>query len=114
MYKYTVIYEDGRTEEVTQNTRDIAKEDTTTEDLIYNYFDYMKPGDSIQGYLYREDKVNIVLKSVESLGYMPFEEAEDSLRVFFARSEVSRLIAERVEAAEIVFDQDRYDAITMS
>lgn len=114
VYKYTVIYEDGRTEEVTQNTRDIAKEDTTTEDLIYNYFDYMKPGDSIQGYLYREDKVNIVLKSVESLGYMPFEEAEDSLRVFFARSEVSRLIAERVEAAEIVFDQDRYDAITMS
>ena len=106
-------YTDGTVEEVSQNTRDIAKEDTTVEDLIYNYFSYMQAGETISGYSYHGETADITLKSIEDLGYMSYEEAEDSLRVFFARSEISSLIAERVENAEIVFDQERYDALEM-
>lgn len=113
VYEYTVRYEDGTEESVSQNTRDIGKEDTTTEDLIYNYFAYMNPGETIQGYSYRGETADITLQSVEDQGYMSFEEAEDSLRTFFARNEISELIADRVENAEIVFDQERYDALEM-
>lgn len=113
VYEYTVQYTDGTVEEVSQNTRDIAKEDTTVEDLIYNYFSYMQAGETISGYSYHGETADITLKSIEDLGYMSYEEAEDSLRVFFARSEISSLIAERVENAEIVFDQERYDALEM-
>lgn len=113
VYHYTVLYADGRKEEVSQNSREIGKEDSTTEDLIYNYFAFMNPGDSIEGYSYHGEQTNIVFGSVENLGYMPFEEAGDSLRVFFARQELSRLIDEMAEDAEIVFDQERYDSLMM-
>lgn len=113
IYNYTVRYEDGTEESVSQNTRDIAKEDTTVEDLIDNYFMYMQPGETITGYSYHGETADITLQSVEDLGYMSFEEAEYSLRAFYARTEINNLIAERVENAEIVFDQERWDAIEM-
>lgn len=113
VYNYTVRYADGTQEDVSQNTRDIAKDDTTIEDLIANYFCFMQAGETIPGYLYHGETADITLQSVEELGYMSFEEAEDSLRVFYARSEMSRLIAERVGKAEIVFDKERYDALEM-
>lgn len=113
VYSYTVFYADGRKEDVNQNTLEIGKEDSTTADLIYNYFAYMSPKDGIEGYPYRGEQADIVLNSVENLGYMSFEEAKDSLGVFFARRELGRLIEERVENAELVFDQARYDALDM-
>lgn len=113
VYNYTVRYADGTQEDVSQNTRDIAKDDTTIEDLIANYFCIMQAGETIPGYLYHGETADITLQSVEELGYMSFEEAEDSLRVFYARSEMSSLIAERVGKAEIVFDKERYDALEM-
>lgn len=113
VYNYTVRYADGTEETVSQNTREIGKEDTTIEDLINNYFAYMQPGETVQGYSYHGDTADITLQSVEDLGYMSFEEAEYSLRAFYARTEISDLIAERVENAEIVFDQERWDAVEM-
>ena len=113
VYNYTVRYADGTEETVSQNTREIAKDDTTIEDLIDNYFAYVQPGETIQGYIYHGETADITLQSIEDLGYMSFEEAEYSLRAFYARIEISDLIAERAENAEIVFDQERYDALEM-
>ena len=113
VYNYTVRYADGTEETVSQNTRDIGKEDTTTEDLIDNYFSYMQPGETVTGYSYHGETADITLQSVEDMGYMSFEDAEYSLRAFYARTEISDLIAERVENAEIVFDQERWDALEM-
>ena len=113
VYNYSVRYEDGTEETVSQNTREIGKEDTTIEDLIDNYFAYMQPGETITGYTYHGETADITLQSVENLGYMSFEEAEDSLRAFYARSEISSLLADRVENAEIEIDQERWDALEM-
>ena len=113
VYNYSVRYEDGTEETVSQNTREIGKEDTTIEDLIDNYFAYMQPGETINGYTYHGETADITLQSVENLGYMSFEEAEDSLRAFYARTEISSLLADRVENAEIEFDQERWDALEM-
>lgn len=113
VYNYQINYPDGRTEEISQNTREIGKVDTITEDLIYSYFDYMEPGETVENYDYYGEQVDIVLQSVEPLGYQSFEDAEDSLRVFYARSELSALIDSRAANAEVVFDQARYDALEM-
>lgn len=113
VFTYTVIYADGTEETVSQNTREIGKEDSTTEDLIYHYFAYMEPGDSIREYSYRGETAEIILQSSENLGYMSFDEAEEDLRVLFARSELAELIAERSAEAEIIFDHERYDALAM-
>ena len=113
VYNYSVRYEDGTEETVSQNTREIGKEDTTIEDLIDNYFAYMQPGETITGYTYHGETADITLQSVENLGYMSFEEAEDSLRAFYARTEISSLLSDRVENAEIEFDQERWDALEM-
>ena len=113
VYNYSVRYEDGTEETVSQNTREIGKEDTTIEDLIDNYFAYMQPGETITGYTYHGETADITLQSVENLGYMSFEEAEDSLRAFYARTEISSLLSDRVENAEIEFDQERWDALKM-
>lgn len=113
VYNYSVRYEDGTEETVSQNTREIGKEDTTIEDLIDNYFAYMQPGETITGYTYHGETADITLQSVENLGYMSFEVAEDSLRAFYARTEISSLLADRVENAEIEFDQERWDALEM-
>lgn len=113
VYNYSVRYEDGTEETVSQNTREIGKEDTTIEDLIDNYFAYMQPGETITGYTYHGETADITLQSVENLGYMSFEESEDSLRAFYARTEISSLLSDRVENAEIEFDQERWDALEM-
>lgn len=113
VFTYTIIYADGTEETVSQNTREIGKEDSTTEDLIYNYFAYMEPGDSIREYSYRGEAAEIILQSAENLGYMSFEDAKEDLRVLFARNELAGLIAERTAEAEIIFDHERYDALAM-
>lgn len=113
VYDYTVHYEDGTEETVSQNTREIGKEESTKEDLIYNYFAYMNPGEVVEDYIYQGKNAEIELNSVEDLGYASFEESEDSLRAFYARAEISSLIAEKAENAEIKLNRERYDAIEM-
>lgn len=113
VFTYTVVYADGREETVSQNTREIGKEDSTTEDLIYNYFVSMEPGDSIGEYSYRGETAEIILQSAENLGYLSFEDAQEDLRVLFARSDLAELIAKRAANAEIIFDRERYDALKM-
>lgn len=113
VYEYEVAYADGSWETVTQNDREIGKEDSTTEDLIYNHFQSMEVGRMIQGYDYRGDTVDIVLRGVEHQGYLSFEEAEESLRALYARSEISEMIQSRAKAAKVEIDQVRYDALEM-
>ena len=114
VYEFDVYYADGREEQVSMNTREIGKEDTTSEDLFYNYFAYLEPGGTVPDYSYHGEQADIVFRSATHQGYQTFEQAEDSLRVFFARAELSRLIQEQVEAAVVEMDQARFDAIEMS
>lgn len=113
VYDYTVRYEDGTEETVSQNTREIGKEESAKEDLIYNYFPYMKAGEVVEDYTYQGKTADIELNSVEDLGYASFEESEESLRAFYAKAEISSLIDERTENAEIKINRERYDALEM-
>lgn len=113
IYKYTVHYADGTTETVGQNTREIGKGEETKEDLIYNYFSMMQPGQSIDYYIYNGREANIEFNGVESLGYASFEEAEKSLRAFYAKSEIAEWIEKMKKDADVVIDEVRYDALEM-
>lgn len=113
IYTYEVRYADGTREEVSQNTTEIGKADTITEDLIYHYFSGMQPGDEIKGYFYYDQYADLTLRSVEDLGYQSFEDAKDSLKVFYARQTLQETIASRAQAAQVLLDQPRYDALEM-
>lgn len=113
IYKYTVHYADGTTETVEQNTREIGKGEEVKEDLIYNYFPVMQPGQSVDYYIYDGREASIEFNGVESLGYASFEEAEKSLRAFYAKSEVAEWIENMTKDAKIVIDEERYDALEM-
>lgn len=113
VYDYTVKYADGTEEKVSQNTREIGKEESTKEDLIYNYFSEMKPGQVVENYYYQGKEADVVFESVKNLGYATFEESKESLKAFYARAKLNELIAEKTENAEISMNQERYDALEM-
>lgn len=113
IYKYTVHYADGTTETVEQNTREIGKGEEVKEDLIYNYFSMMQPGESIDYYIYDGREASIEFQGVEILGYASYDEAEKSLRTFYARAEVAEWVEKMTEDAEVVIDEERYDALEM-
>lgn len=113
VFTYTVHYADGTEETVEQNTREIGKEETTKEDLIYNYFTYMQPGETVENYVYQGKDAVVELNSVENLGYASFEESEKSLRAFYARAELNQIIADKVSNVEVRINKERYGALQM-
>ena len=42
-----------------------------------------------------------------------FEQAKDSLKVFYAREKLADLLEQRTQNADVVLDQARYDALEM-
>lgn len=111
-YRYRIETADGETEELTQNTNDIAKADTLTEDLIYSYFVAMQPGESFE-YDYYGQPATVTLLDVQDEGVQSFDDAKDSLKVFYAREKLEELIAQRTKNAVVAIDQTRYDALEM-
>lgn len=110
-YTYTITTGE-ETQELTQNTNSIGKADTVTEDLIYSYFVTMQPGESFD-YDYYGTPAVVTLVSVQDEGTQSFEEAKDSLRVFYARQLLQDLLDQRTRNAVVRIDQARYDALEM-
>lgn len=113
VYTFDVCYADGRQEQICQSDMEIGKEDTTTEDLIYNYFEVMEPGDRIQNYSFHGELADIIYQGKEHQGYQPYEEAKETLQAIYARDALSAQLQSRAESAEIKIDQPRFDAIQM-
>ena len=111
-YRYKIETADGETEERTQNTNSIAKADTLTEDLIYSYFTSMQPGQSF-AYAYGGHSAVVTLLDVQDEGVQSFEDAKDSLKVFYAREKLEEWIAQRTENAVVAIDHARYDELEM-
>ena len=113
VYEYDVDYSDGKCESISQNNREIAKEDYTTESLLLQ-FDSMAEDETIEGYNYHGSKVSITYRGKYHQGYTSFENATDSLTAMYARQELSALMESRVDAAEVeITDQARFDALEM-
>ena len=111
-YRYRIETADGTLQELTQNTREIGKTDTVTEDLIYGYFTAMQPGQSF-AYEYYGQEAAVTLLDVQEEGMQSFEEARDSLKVFYARQKLADLLEQRTQNADVVLDKARYDALEM-
>ena len=111
-YRYRIETADGTLQELTQNTREIGKTDTVTEDLIYGYFTSMQPGQSFT-YDYYGQEATVTLLDVQDEGVQSFEQAKDSLMVFYARQKLADLLEQRTQNADVVLDQARYDALEM-
>ena len=111
-YRYRIETADGTLQELTQNTREIGKTDTVTEDLIYGYFTAMQPGQSF-AYEYYGQEAAVTLLDVQEEGVQSFEEARDSLKAFYARQKLADLLEQRTQNADVVLDQARYDALEM-
>lgn len=111
-YRYRIETADGQAEELTQNTNSIGKADTLTEDLIYSYFTSLQPGDNFE-YDYYGQAATVTLLDVQDEGTQSFEEAKDSLKVFYARNKLEELIARRTQNAAVVINQAQYDALEM-
>lgn len=110
-YTYTITTHD-ETRELTRNTNSIGKADTVTEDLIYSYFVNMQPGESFD-YDYYSTPAVVTLVSVQDEGTQSFEEAKDSLKVFYARQMLQDLLDQRTQNAVVQIDQAQYDALEM-
>lgn len=63
-YRYRIETADGTLQELTQNTREIGKTDTVTEDLIYGYFTAMQPGQSFAYELPRHSSAETTCRSL--------------------------------------------------
>lgn len=63
-YRYRIETADGTLQELTQNTREIGKTDTVTEDLIYGYFTSMQPGQSFAYELPRHSSAETTCRSL--------------------------------------------------
>ena len=112
VYDYEAVFPDGTRESVSQSSLEVGKEDSTTE-ILLELFETMEPGTVIPSFEYHGQEADIIFLSSTHQGTLSFEEAEDSLRVLYSRSELSQLIASRAEAADIRIDRARFDAITM-
>ena len=111
-YRYRIETADGTLQELTQNTREIGKADTVTEDLIYGYFTSMQPGQSF-AYEYYGQEATVTLLDAKDEGMQTFEQAKDSLKVFYARQKLAELLEQRTQNADVVLDKARYDALEM-
>ena len=111
-YRYRIETADGTLQELTQNTREIGKADTVTEDLIYGYFTSMQPGQSF-AYEYYGQEATVTLLDAKDEGTQTFEQAKDSLKVFYARQKLAELLEQRTQNADVVLDKARYDALEM-
>ena len=111
-YRYRIETADGTLQELTQNTREIGKADTVTEDLIYVYFTSMQPGQSF-AYEYYGQEATVTLLDAKDEGMQTFEQAKDSLKVFYARQKLAELLEQRTQNADVVLDKARYDALEM-
>lgn len=112
VYEYEVLYEDGSKESVSQNSLEVGKEDYTTE-LLLEEFETMECGQTLTGVDFHGIPADIVLKEKTFLGYASFEDVEDSVHSLYARQAISELIQTRVQTAQLVIDQDRFDALEM-
>ena len=111
-YRYRIETADGTLQELTQNTREIGKADTVTEDLIYGYFTSMQPGQSF-AYEYYGQEATVTLLDAKDEGMQTFEQAKDNLKVFYARQKLAELLEQRTQNADVVLDKARYDALEM-
>lgn len=112
LYEYEAIYSDGTSELIAQNTREVGKEDSTTEALL-ELFETMLVSDTIEDFDFHGRTAQIIMVSKTPQGYLPFEDAKDSLHVLYARNAASALINSRANAAKVEIDQARFDAIEM-
>lgn len=112
VYIYDVTYADGTSETITQNSLEIGKADETTE-ILLDVFDTMTPGSAIDAFDYHGVTAKITFQSKTPQGYASFEDMKESLHALYARSELSALVQARAKAAEVVFDQARFDAVQM-
>ena len=83
-----------------------------TEDLIYGYFTSMQPGQSF-AYEYYGQEATVTLLDAKDEGMQTFEQAKDSLKVFYARQKLAELLEQRTQNADVVLDKARYDALEM-
>ena len=86
--------------------------DYTTE-LLLEEFEAMECGQTLTGVDFHGVPADIVLKEKIFLGYASFEDVEDSVHSLYARQAISELIQTRVQTAQLVIDQDRFDALEM-
>ena len=72
----------------------------------------MQPGQSFT-YDYYGQEATVTLLDVQDEGVQSFEQAKDSLMVFYARQKLADLLEQRTQNADVVLDQARYDALEM-
>lgn len=72
----------------------------------------MQPGQSF-AYEYYGQEAAVTLLDVQDEGMQTFEQAEDSLKVFYARQKLADLLEQRTQNADVVVDKARYDALEM-
>lgn len=112
VYVYEVLYEDGGRETVSQSSLEVAKEDTVTQ-LLLEEFERMECGQTISDVSIDGRQADIVLAEKQFQGYAELDAVEDSVRALYAREAIAELIQTRSQAAQVEFDQERFDAITM-
>lgn len=112
VYQYEVIYGDGSRETISQSSLEVAKEDTLTQ-LLLEEFEVMECGQTISDVGFNDRQADIVLVEKSFQGYAELDEVEDSVRNLYAREAISELIEKRTQAAQVIIDRERFDALEM-